>query len=66
MYKEEYVRFLVFALASCDEDTSQLLMLHKCYPENTEWIQLHEEYNYLGKMINNYIKYVKKEWRSTK
>lgn len=65
-YKDEFIRFLIFALSSCDEAISQLSMLSKCYPKNSMWLILHEEYNDLGKKINSFIQYVEKEWRSKK
>jgi four helix bundle protein len=65
-YKDEFIRFLTFAIASGDEVTSQLSMIGSLYPEIADWTQLLKEYDELGKKINNFIKYVENDWRSKK
>ncbi len=62
-YKDEFIRFLIFAQASCDEATSQLNMISDIhFPENP-LLDLINEYERLGKMINNFIKYVENNWK---
>ena len=43
-YKDEFVRFLIFAHASCDEAISQLIMINELYFENNGLVGLLEEY----------------------
>jgi four helix bundle protein len=58
-YKAEFIRFLIFAQASCDETTEWLEYIHDCYKD------LKEEADYLlsmtdelGKKINRFIQAV--------
>jgi four helix bundle protein len=62
-YKAEFIRFLIFAHASSDETNSQLNMLATLYPDIKEFEELKILYNNLGGKINNYIKYVEKNWK---
>lgn len=62
-YKNEFIRFLVFAHASNDETLVHLQSILKLYPEHHEVFQkLTDEYNVLGSKINKYIQYVEKHW----
>lgn len=63
-YKAEYIRYLIFAQASCDETCSHLEMIINTHPESKEFPELLEPYNILGKKINNYIQYVEKNWKT--
>ncbi len=63
-YKAEYIRFLVFAHASCDEVNSQLDTLLLLYPDITGFKELKESYQNLGGKINKYIQYVENNWRT--
>lgn len=65
-YKDEFVRFLIFAHASCDEAISQLTMINEIYFENTGINGLLEEYEILGGKINKFIQYVEENWKSTR
>lgn len=65
-YKDEFVRFLVFAHASCDEAISQLTMINELYFENNGLIGMLEEYELLGGKINKFIQYVEENWKSTR
>ncbi len=55
-YKADFIKFLIYAQASCDEATSQLLMINELYcdiiPESKTLI---EDYNILGAKINKFI-----------
>lgn len=64
-YKDEFVRFLVFAHSSCDEAISQLTMINEIYFENKDLNSLLEEYEVLGAKINKFIQYVEENWKST-
>ena len=65
-YKDEFVRFLVFAHSSCDEAISQLTMINEIYFENIDLNSLLEEYEVLGAKINKFIQYVEENWKSTR
>lgn len=63
-YKADFVKFLVYAHASCDET-----ILHLNFLKDTngvagkEWESLIDSYNDLGGKINKFIQYVEKQWR---
>jgi four helix bundle protein len=61
-YKAEYVKFLTYSIASCDETTNHVTSINVIYPELTGFKDLEPEYDTLGKMINNYIRYVEVHW----
>jgi len=65
-YKDEFIRFLIFAHSSSDEVTSQIVMLDRLYPEFEDWKELLKEYEELGKKINSFIQFVEREWISKK
>ena len=65
-YKAEYIRFLIFAHASCDEAISQLEMLNILYFREDPITELIEKYNSLGAKINKFIQYVEKNWKTTR
>jgi four helix bundle protein len=65
-YKDEFVRFLVFAHSSCDEAISQITMINEIYFENNGLTGLLEEYELLGGKINKFIQYVEENWKSTR
>jgi four helix bundle protein len=62
--KAEYIRYLVFSQASCDEANNQAITIIELYPEIIEFNEIEKELDVLGKMINSYISYVESEWRS--
>lgn len=61
-YKAEYIKYLTYAHASCDETTSQLEAIAELYPELEGSKELLEEYYDLGRKLNSYIAYVEKNW----
>ena len=61
-YKNEFVRFLVYAHASCDEALSQLTMIDEIHFESQGLIELISEYEILGRKINKFIDYVENHW----
>ncbi len=65
-YKDEFIRFLIFAHASCDEAVSQLNMISDIYFEEKPLTALIEKYEILGKKLNNFIKYVEQSWQVRK
>ena len=65
-YKQELIKFLVYAHASCDETISQLEMINTLHFKDNPIDELINEYNTLGKKINKYIQYVEKNWNKFK
>jgi four helix bundle protein len=67
-YKAEFIKFLIYAHASCDETILHLNFLrdtHNKVDEST--IQaLINSYDELGGKINRFIQYVEKEWNTKK
>lgn len=64
-YKNDFIKFLVYAKASNDETKSHLSKIGTLYPNlKQEADLLNEEYEKLGGRIYNFIEYVKKNWRS--
>ncbi len=66
-YKQEFIRFLIYALSSNDETINHLIKLKVLYPTlNNELKELESEYQILGAKLNNFIKYVQSNWRTDK
>jgi four helix bundle protein len=63
-YKAEFVRYLIFALASCDETMSQLEMINSLHFQQNPIGELIIEYENLGKQINSFIQYIELNWRT--
>jgi four helix bundle protein len=63
-YKPEYVKFLVYSQASCDETLNHLDTLNELYPDIQDFQDFIDEYNILGKKINNYIAWVENNWNT--
>ncbi|WP_297095892.1 four helix bundle protein [uncultured Draconibacterium sp.] len=61
-YKQDFIRFLVDALASCDEANSQLTMINELHFESKGLNDLIADYELLGKKLNKFIDYVEKHW----
>jgi four helix bundle protein len=63
-YKQDYVKFLTYSIASCDETTNHINSIRTIYPDLKDFSTFEEEYDKLGRKINNYIQYVEKNWNS--
>ena len=65
-YKQEFIRFLTYSLASCDETTDHLETLHETESLKDEVLyqNLHERLQTLGKKINLFIQSVEKEHKT--
>jgi four helix bundle protein len=63
-YKAEYIRFLIFAHASCDEAINQLEMINTLYFTDHPINDLIRDYNILGGKINRFIQYVETNWNT--
>jgi len=59
-YKQDFIKFLTYSLASCDETRDRLDTLYetKSLKDKEVYSYFCEEYDHLGKMINNFIKSV--------
>jgi four helix bundle protein len=63
-YKPEYIKYLTYSIASCDETLNHIASIKILYPELAEFPEFEPEYEKLGKMINNYIQYVENNWNT--
>ena len=56
-YKQEYIRFLTYALFSCDETTDHLETLYETesLKDETVYQDLQQSFQILGKQINQFI-----------
>ena len=63
-YKAEFIKYLVYAHASCNETISQLKMINDLHLKRGDEFQLLESYDKLGRKINTFIKYVENNWRT--
>ncbi|WP_319503107.1 four helix bundle protein [uncultured Draconibacterium sp.] len=61
-YKQDFIRFLVYAQASCDEANSQLTMINELHFESKGLIDLLSDYELLGRKLNKFIDYVESNW----
>lgn len=61
-YKQDFIKFLIYAHASLLECLSQLEMIQHLYPE-IETTVLTEKYDILGAKLFNFISYVEREWK---
>jgi four helix bundle protein len=66
-YKQEFIRFLTYSLASCDETVEHLRTLYetKSLIDEEGYRYFCEEYDHLGRMINNFIKSVDNTHKSS-
>jgi four helix bundle protein len=62
-YKDEFIRFLVFAHSSCDETISQLNMISDIHFSDDPLTDLLSKYDKLGRKINQFIQYVEENWQ---
>jgi len=63
-YKADFIKFLIYAHASCDETILHLNFIKDTHAMNDEEINLFlDTYDELGGKINKFIRYVEKEWK---
>jgi four helix bundle protein len=65
-YKQEFIRYLVFAHASSDEAISQLTMIDEIHFESKGLTELISEYEILGRRIYKFMEYVEQNWNDPK
>jgi four helix bundle protein len=54
-YKADYIKFLTYALASCDETKAHLALLHKTNSlKNGQYQYFYDNYRKLGAMLYNF------------
>ena len=65
-YKQEFIRFLTFALSSNDETTDHLEMLYETesLKNDSLYQDLHQRLNMLGRKLNNFLQSVESGHRS--
>jgi len=64
-YKAEFIKFLTYAHASCDETVVHLSIIRDTHDEivHEEIEELLDRYHELGAKTSNIIRYVEDEWR---
>jgi four helix bundle protein len=66
-YKAEFIKFLIYAHASCDETILHLNFLKDTHETNGEDMEAFlNAYDELGSKISRFIQYVEREWRPGK
>ena len=67
-YKQDFIRFLTYAHASCDETADHLNTLFetKSLDDRELFETLHSRLEKLGRMLNNFIQSVEKHHRSVR
>lgn len=64
-YKADFLKFLIYAHASCDETILHLSFLKDTHNDTDQIVKsLLNSYEELGGKINRFISYVEKEWNS--
>ena len=63
-YKADFIKFLTYAIASCDETLNHIHTILQLYPEKIEFKLFADEYDSLGRKLNNYLQYVESSWRT--
>ena len=61
-YKAYFIKFLVYAQASCDETINHLHCITEIHNMKPELNPLIERYTILGKQLNKFIMYVYTKW----
>ena len=63
-YKADFIKFLTYAHASCDETILHLNFLNDIHNlDENEINYFLENYNHLGGKINKFVRYVESEWK---
>ncbi len=63
-YKADFIKFLIYAHASCDETILHLNFIKDTHELNEKEIEIFfDNYNKLGGKINKFIQYVETEWK---
>jgi four helix bundle protein len=63
-YKADFIKFLIYSHASCDETIVHLNFIKDTHKVDNKEINIFlEKYDELGRKINKFIQYVEKEWK---
>ena len=62
-YKNDFIKFLIYAQSSCDEVNDQIDYINEIHKKENPLTRLKEEYKTLGKQINKFIQYVENNWK---
>ena len=67
-YKQDYIRFLTYSLASCDETTDHLETLFETGSLTDEALygKLHQELDVLGRQLNTFLQSVERQHLSVR
>jgi four helix bundle protein len=65
-YKDEFIRYLIFAHSSNDEVLSQLEMINDLHFEGMGLNKMINEYRLLSKKTNRFLNYVENNWLTNK
>jgi len=66
-YKADFIKFLTYAHASCDETILHLNFIKETHVKVKDEVdELLHHYDSLGRKINKFIKYVEMNWKSTR
>lgn len=67
-YKSDFIKYLVYALSSCDEPQEHLALLFETKSLNDKNLYKHlsDAYDEVGRKLNNFIKAVEKRHLSVK
>jgi len=63
-YKDEFIRYLIFAHASWDETIDHLKTISIIHFKNSPLNEQIEKYEQLGAKINSFINYVEQNWKN--
>ena len=65
-YKQDFIRFLVYAQSECDETIVHLDFLHvnEYLKETNSYNSFFKRYTVLSKKINNFIQWVEDNWNN--
>jgi four helix bundle protein len=64
-YKQDFIKFLIYAHSSNLETVNHLFKISRLYPGLSEEAnQLIQDYDLLGIKIHNFLDYVEKNWRT--
>lgn len=63
-YKQDFVKFLIYAQSSCDETIDHLQMISEIHFPKAPLSELINKYNVLGKKIYRYTQYVESNWET--
>ena len=63
-YKADFIKFLIYAHASCDETILHLNFINDTHDMDKDEVNSFlEKYDELGSKVNKFTQYVEKEWK---